>query len=89
VTVNLPLARYRLDFTVETPLHMPAWDLLRPKPAQRVAPVGSVYWYACHGKLADVAALKALLHNGLALSDAARRAEGFNHFHIAPWAKEN
>jgi CRISPR-associated protein Cmr3 len=67
------------------------WDLVTklPKPAQRVAPAGSVYWYACHGKLADAAVLKALLHNELPCGDTARRAEGFNHCHIAPWAEEN
>ena len=54
-----------------------------PKAAQRAAPAGSVYWY---DKLADVEALKALLHNGLSLTDTARRAEGYNHCTIAPWA---
>ena len=68
------------------------WDLAankhggRPKPAQRVAPAGSVYWF---DKLADVETLQALVHNGLMLNDAARRAEGFNHCTIAPWAQEN
>lgn len=65
------------------------WDMLtgQPKPAQRIAPVGSVYWY---GKLADIEALKALLHNGLeAAANPTRHAEGFNHCHIAPWAEEN
>lgn len=68
------------------------WDLAankhsgHPKLAQRVAPAGSVYWY---GKLADVSALRAMADNGLPLDDAARRAEGFNHCIIAPWAEEN
>lgn len=67
------------------------WDLVtnKPKPAQRVAPVGSVYWYECHDKLADLAALKTLANNGLSLDDPARRAEGFNHCFVAPWAEEN
>lgn len=64
------------------------WDLLsrRPKPAQRVVPTGSVYWY---DKLADLAALRALVDNGLPIIDAARCAEGFNQCGIAPWPKEN
>lgn len=68
------------------------WDLLtaKPKAAQRIAPAGSVYWFeSSDGKLADVAALKALLHNGLPIDDATRRTEGFNHCHIAAWTQEN
>ena len=67
------------------------WDLLtgKPKPAQRIAPTGSVYWYECHNKLADLNALKGLVDNGLSINDPSRRAEGFNHCHIAPWAEEN
>jgi CRISPR-associated protein Cmr3 len=63
------------------------WDvyLNKPKPAQRIAPTGSVYWY---GKLADLAALKALADNGLSITDPLRRAEGFNHCHVAPWAEQ-
>lgn len=62
------------------------WDvyLNKPKPAQRIAPTGSVYWY---GKLADLTALKALADNGLPISDPLRRAEGFNHCHLAPWSE--
>ncbi len=61
------------------------WDILtgKPKPAQRIAPTGSVYWF---DKLADVQTLKDLADNGLSLNDPARRAEGFNHCRIAPWA---
>lgn len=64
------------------------WDLLtgKPKPAQRIAPAGSVYWY---DKLADLATLKSVVDNGLPITDPARRAEGFNHYRIAPWAEEN
>lgn len=64
------------------------WDLItgKPKPAQRIAPTGSVYWY---DKLADLTALKGLVDNGLSINDPSRRAEGFNHCHIAPWAEEN
>jgi CRISPR-associated protein Cmr3 len=63
------------------------WDVFnnKPKPAQRIAPTGSIYWY---GKLADLTALKALADNGLPITDPLRRAEGFNHCHIAPWAEE-
>jgi len=61
------------------------WDILtgKPKPAQRIAPTGSVYWF---DKLADVQTIKDLADNGLSLNDPARRAEGFNHCRIAPWA---
>lgn len=60
------------------------WDLLTgaPKPAQRLAPAGSVYWF---DTLTDPAALRHLLDNGLPLPDGSRRAEGFNHCLIAPW----
>lgn len=62
------------------------WDLLtgKPKPAQRIAPTGSVYWF---DKLADLAALQSLPDNGLSSDDPSRRAEGFNHCRIAPWAE--
>ncbi len=62
------------------------WDLARkePKPAQRAAPTGSVYW------LDDVEAtpesLRKLAEQGLwsdACEDAARRAEGFNRLWLA------
>jgi len=64
------------------------WDLLtgKPKAAQRIAPTGSVFWFECHDKLVDLQALKNLVDNGLVLNDASRRAEGFNHCRIAPWA---
>ncbi len=67
------------------------WDLFtgKPKPAQRIAPTGSVYWYECHDKLADLATLKSVVDNGLLITDPARRAEGFNHCQIAPWTEEN
>jgi CRISPR-associated protein Cmr3 len=64
------------------------WDLARrqPKPAQRVAPTGSVYW------LDDLQAtpeqLRKLAENGLwseLCEDAARRAEGFNRCVIGVW----
>lgn len=72
--------------TVRRPETASGWDLLtgRPKPAQRVAPAGSVYWF---DRLADIAALKALQQNGLETDDAVRQAEGFNRCHIAPWAE--
>lgn len=65
------------------------WDLLtgEPKPALRAAPAGSVYWF---DKLADPAALRHLLDNGLPLpeTEAARRTEGYNQFQIAPWVAD-
>lgn len=64
------------------------WDLAtgKPKPAQRIAPTGSVYWF---DKLANLAALQSLADNGLSSNDPSRRAEGFNHCRIAPWAEVN
>jgi len=64
------------------------WDLARhqPKPAQRVAPSGSVYWL---DELdADPAALGKLAADGLwaePCEDATRRAEGFNRFVFAAY----
>jgi CRISPR-associated protein Cmr3 len=64
------------------------WDLAarQPKPAERVAPAGSVYW------LDDIdttaAALGKLAEHGLWFADAnnaQRRAEGFNRFTFAAW----
>lgn len=67
------------------------WDLVRrqPKPAQRVAPVGSVYWF--EDFRGEVEALQRLMAQGLwdlgSPVEAARfrRAEGFNNFLIAGW----
>ncbi|MGB4466703.1 MAG: type III-B CRISPR module-associated Cmr3 family protein [Azovibrio sp.] len=66
------------------------WDLAtgKPKPAQRTAPTGSVYWYQLSGKLAELGKLQQLADNGLPIDDPMRRAEGFNHCRIAPWAEE-
>lgn len=61
----------------------------QPKPAQRIAPTGSVYWYQLDDKLADLEKLQQLTDNGIFINDPMRRAEGFNHCRIAPWAKEN
>ncbi|MBL8451882.1 MAG: type III-B CRISPR module-associated protein Cmr3 [Zoogloea sp.] len=64
------------------------WDLARrePKPAQRVAPTGSVYWL---DELdATPEALRKLVATGLwsePCEDAHRRAEGFNRFSLANW----
>jgi CRISPR-associated protein Cmr3 len=64
------------------------WDLAQrqPKPAERAAPTGSVYWLEdldttpeALGKLAD---LGLWLGNG---NNAIRRAEGFNRFTFAAW----
>ena len=64
------------------------WDLAnrRPKPAERAAPAGSVYWLDELDASAD--ALRKLAETGLWLGtgdDAARRAEGFNRFSFAAW----
>lgn len=64
------------------------WDLARhqPKPAQRVAPVGSVYWLDEVDATAQ--ALRKLVETGLwsdPCEDAARRAEGFNRIAIAAY----
>ena len=69
------------------------WDLLRrkPKPAQRVAPTGSVYWFdECEG---DPGVLQKLVDTGLwpdedTSIDRQRHAEGFNHVLIGCWAKK-
>ena len=64
------------------------WDLARyqPKPAQRVAPAGSIYWL---DELdATPEALDKLATRGLWLDpceDASRRAEGFNRFAFAAY----
>lgn len=64
------------------------WDLANrsPKPAQRVAPAGSVYW------LDELDATPELLGKlvsaglwGESCEDASRRAEGFNRFAIATY----
>ena len=62
------------------------WDLAQrqPKPAQRVAPAGSVYWLDELDTTPE--ALGKLAERGLwaePCEDAARRAEGFNRFTVA------
>lgn len=62
------------------------WDLARrePKPAERAAPAGSVYWIAELDATAE--ALGKLAERGLwpeADQNASRRAEGFNRFTFA------
>lgn len=64
------------------------WDLARrqPKPAQRMAPTGSVYWL--DGLEASADALRKLAAAGLwsdTCEDPARRAEGFNRLALAAW----
>lgn len=65
------------------------WDLATwsPKPAQRVAPTGSVYWL---DELdATPEALERLVRQGLwseTCEEEARRAEGFNRLALAAWA---
>jgi CRISPR-associated protein Cmr3 len=67
------------------------WDLAKeqPKPAQRVAPAGSVYWL---DELETTAAdLRRLVDAGLwtaPCEDPQRRAEGFNRLWLAQWAQE-
>lgn len=66
------------------------WDLAKwaPKPAQRAAPIGSVYWFEDFS--GDPAALRKLVETGLwGLSDdndePQRKAEGFNNVAIGSW----
>lgn len=64
------------------------WDLAnwRPKPAQRVAPTGSVYWLSELDTTPE--ALRRLVDTGLwsePCEDAARRAEGFNRLAWGLW----
>lgn len=64
------------------------WDLARrePKPAQRAAPTGSVYWL--DNMEATPESLRKLAEHGLwsdACEDAVRRAEGFNRLWLAAW----
>lgn len=64
------------------------WDLAkwRPKVAQRIAPVGSVYWF--RGFSGDVATLRELTMQGLTNSlELGRQAEGFNNVFIAAWPR--
>jgi len=64
------------------------WDLAnwRPKAAQRVAPVGSVY--AFRGVAGDIAVLREVVKQGLIEGlDPMRRAEGFNNILIAAWPR--
>jgi len=65
------------------------WDLAnwQPKPAQRAAPCGSVYWI--DGLEATPEALGKLAEAGLwsePCEDPQRRAEGFNRFTFAAWS---
>jgi len=69
------------------------WDLAalngkgQPKPAQRAAPTGSVYWLELE-KGISAEALRKLADQGLwsdPCEDAARRAEGFNRVWLATW----
>lgn len=66
------------------------WDLASrlPKPAQRVAPAGSVYWFdrleGDAGKLAAWVAGGVWPDN----ADMTRRAEGFNNALLAAWPRE-
>lgn len=65
------------------------WDLAnwQPKPAQRVAPTGSVYWLELDEDVSPDA-LRKLAETGLwgdACEDAFRRAEGFNRITLAAY----
>jgi len=64
------------------------WDIARhcPKPAQRVAPTGSVYWL--DDWQGDVSELKNSMKHGLPCHDKSRQAEGFNHCIITAWPVE-
>ncbi len=64
------------------------WDLARqqPKPAQRIAPTGSVYWL--DELQATPEALRKLAEKGLwsnPCEDKYRKAEGFNRVALSPW----
>jgi len=61
------------------------WDIAHhcPKPAQRVAPTGSIYWL--DDWQGDVAELKNGVKHGLPCREKSRQAEGFNHCIIANW----
>ncbi len=64
------------------------WDLAKwqPKPAQRAAPTGSVYWLEDLAATPD--ALRKLADAGLwseVCEDSARRAEGFNRITLAAY----
>ncbi len=65
------------------------WDLARkrPKTAQRVVPVGSVYWFDQFD--GDIDGLKSLVDKGLwsliDQHDPARLAEGYNNVFVAAW----
>ena len=67
------------------------WDLAKqqPKSAQRIAPVGSVYWF--EDFQGQTEAIRKLATDGFwAMSDypdSSRRAEGFNNVLIAAWRK--
>lgn len=60
------------------------WDLAQwqPKPAQRTAPAGSVYWF---DDLSGGEAALRQLHESCLAPDSARSAEGFNHVWIGAW----
>jgi len=64
------------------------WDIAshQPKPAQRVAATGSVYWL--DDWQGDISELEKVAQHGLPCHDNARRAEGFNHCMITRWEKE-
>jgi CRISPR-associated protein Cmr3 len=64
------------------------WDLAehKPKPAQRVAPIGSVYWLDELDATAEsLGKLAAAGLWGEPCEDAVRRAEGFNRFAFAAY----
>ncbi|MDS4057091.1 MAG: type III-B CRISPR module-associated Cmr3 family protein [Candidatus Contendobacter sp.] len=67
------------------------WDLAQwqPKPAQRIAPVGSVYWFDdFQGKAESLGKLAAEGFWAMGdYPDPSRRAEGFNNLLIAAWPR--
>lgn len=87
--LNAPGIRARLvSAAVPRAEVISGWDIAahQPKPAQRIAPTGSVYWL---DELdADIEALSAWLMQGLwstRCEDEVRRAEGFNRFNLAAY----
>lgn len=74
--------------TVARPEVVSGWDLAQwqPKPAQRFAPAGSVYWL--DELTATPESLRSLVRQGLWLpgnTEHGRRAEGFNRVRLAAW----
>ena len=71
------------------------WNLAerRPKPAEKVVPAGSVYWFErIEGEVSALAALRDEglwpLYGDLTPAERARRAEGFNNAWFGEWGAD-